>query len=82
LSSSGHIDPVGVLKSKDDQRAKDLTVTDPDLLAQQFLSQRAHRRAVALAMLGSARQAHDGVQEAWLRFSRADASSVDDLSDA
>jgi DNA-directed RNA polymerase specialized sigma24 family protein len=64
----GHIDPVGVVKSKDDQRAKDVTVTDRDLLARQFESQRAHLRAVALRMLGSAHQADDAVQEAWLRL--------------
>jgi RNA polymerase sigma-70 factor (ECF subfamily) len=38
-----------------------VTVTDPDLLARQFESQRAHLRAVALRMLGSAHQADDAV---------------------
>jgi len=54
-------------------------VTDRDLLARQFESQRAHLRAVALRMLGSAHQADDAVQEAWLRLSRTDTSSVDNL---
>jgi RNA polymerase sigma factor (sigma-70 family) len=76
----GHIAPVGVVKSKDDQRREDVTVTDRDLLARQFESQRAHLRAVALRMLGSAHQADDAVQEAWLRLSRADTSTVDNLA--
>ncbi|MHB8341700.1 MAG: sigma-70 family RNA polymerase sigma factor [Mycobacteriales bacterium] len=54
-------------------------MTDPDLLARQFESQRAHLRAVALRMLGSAHQADDAVQEAWLRLSRSDAETVDNL---
>jgi RNA polymerase sigma factor (sigma-70 family) len=56
-----------------------VTVTDRDLLARQFESQRAHLRAVALRILGSAHQADDAVQEAWLRLSRSDASAVDNL---
>jgi RNA polymerase sigma factor (sigma-70 family) len=56
-----------------------VTVTDRDLLARQFDSQRAHLRAVALRMLGSAHQADDAVQEAWLRLSRADTSAVGNL---
>jgi RNA polymerase sigma factor (sigma-70 family) len=54
-------------------------VTDPDLLAQQFETQRARLRAVALRMLGSSHEADDAVQEAWLRLSRSDAEAVDNL---
>ena len=54
-------------------------MTDPDLLARQFESQRAHLRAVALRMLGSSHEADDAVQEAWLRLSRSDAEAVDNL---
>jgi RNA polymerase sigma factor (sigma-70 family) len=50
-----------------------------DLLAQQFEEHRAHLRAVAYRMLGSASEADDAVQEAWLRLSRADTSSVANL---
>jgi RNA polymerase sigma factor (sigma-70 family) len=57
-----------------------VTVTDRDLLARQFDSQRAHLRAVALRMLGSAHQADDAVQEAWLRLTHTDAESVDNLA--
>ncbi|MHB1931123.1 MAG: sigma-70 family RNA polymerase sigma factor, partial [Acidimicrobiales bacterium] len=54
-------------------------MTDRDLLARQFESQRTHLRAVALRMRGSAHQADDAVQEAWLRLSRSDTSTVDNL---
>lgn len=54
-------------------------MTDPEVIAQQFESQRAHLRAVALRMLGSSHEADDAVQEAWLRLSRSDAEAVDNL---
>jgi RNA polymerase sigma factor (sigma-70 family) len=50
-----------------------------DRLADDFEAHRAHLRAVAYRMLGSAAEAEDAVQEAWLRLSRADAASVDNL---
>jgi RNA polymerase sigma-70 factor (ECF subfamily) len=48
-------------------------------LAGRFDSQRAHLHAVAYRMLGSATEADDAVQEAWLRLSRADASEIHTL---
>jgi RNA polymerase sigma factor (sigma-70 family) len=48
-------------------------------VAKQFEEQRPHLRAVAYRMLGSLTEADDAVQEAWLRFSRADASEVENL---
>ena len=48
-------------------------------LAERFEAHRAHLRAVAYRMLGSASEADDAVQEVWLRLSRADAGSVDNL---
>jgi RNA polymerase sigma factor (sigma-70 family) len=48
-------------------------------LAQQFEAHRTHLRGVAYRMLGSLSEADDAVQEAWLRVSRADTSSVDNL---
>jgi RNA polymerase sigma factor (sigma-70 family) len=50
-----------------------------DLLAERFEEHRAHLRAVAYRMLGSASEADDAVQEAWLRLSRSDSSGVENL---
>jgi RNA polymerase sigma factor (sigma-70 family) len=52
---------------------------DDEFLAERFEQHRAHLRAVAYRMLGSAGEADDAVQEAWLRVSRADASEVENL---
>jgi RNA polymerase sigma-70 factor (ECF subfamily) len=51
-------------------------MADPDSLAAQFEAQRAHLRDVAYRILGSASDAEDVVQEAWLRLSRTDVSDV------
>ncbi len=48
-------------------------------LAERFEAHRAHLRAVAYRMLGSLGEADDAVQEAWLRLSRADTGSVENL---
>src|SRR4051794_25831022 len=50
-----------------------------DWLAKRFEEQRPRLRAVAYRMLGSLNEADDAVQEAWLRFSRADADDVENL---
>jgi len=54
-------------------------MSNSDLLAGQFESHRDHLRTVAVRMLGSRHEADDAVQEAWLRLSRSDAESVDNL---
>ena len=54
-------------------------MTESDWLAEGFEMNRARLRAVAYRMLGSLPEADDAVQEAWLRFSRSDASGVDNL---
>ena len=46
-------------------------MSEHDFLSRQFESHRRHLRAVAARMLGSAAEAEDAVQEAWLRVSRA-----------
>jgi RNA polymerase sigma-70 factor (ECF subfamily) len=50
-----------------------------DWLADGFEQHRTHLRAVAYRMLGSASDADDAVQEAWIRLSRSDPSDVDNL---
>jgi RNA polymerase sigma factor (sigma-70 family) len=45
-------------------------------IASQFEEHRTHLRGVAYRMLGSASDADDAVQEAWLRVSRAEAGDV------
>lgn len=50
-----------------------------DWLAERFEHHRSRLRAVAWRMLGSASEADDAVQEAWLRLSRSDVSGVQDL---
>jgi RNA polymerase sigma factor (sigma-70 family) len=57
------------------------TVTDDheEWLAAQFESNREHLRAVAYRMLGSVSEAEDTVQEAWLRLSRSDSRSIENL---
>ena len=48
-------------------------------LAKLFEANRSHLRAVAYRMLGSASEADDAVQEAWLRLNRTDAEAIRNL---
>ena len=54
-------------------------MTERDWLAERFEEQRDRLRAVAYRMLGSTSEADDAIQETWLRLSRSDATSVDNL---
>jgi len=54
-------------------------MNEDDVLARRFEENRGHLRAVAQRMLGSRGEADDAVQEAWLRFRRADTAAVDNL---
>jgi RNA polymerase sigma factor (sigma-70 family) len=53
---------------------------DHDRLAERFQAHRPHLRAVAYRMLGSLSDADDAVQEAWLRLSRSDTDSIQNLA--
>lgn len=52
---------------------------ESDGLVEVFEKNRPRLRAVAYRMLGSLAEADDAVQEAWLRLTRADASTVENL---
>ena len=52
---------------------------DDDWLAEQFDANRTRLRAVAYRMLGSVSEAEDAVQETWLKLSRSDSESVQNL---
>ncbi len=54
-------------------------MTTEETLAGQFESERAMLRGVAFRLLGSAAEADDAVQEAWLRLARVDAAEIDNL---
>jgi RNA polymerase sigma factor (sigma-70 family) len=54
-------------------------MNEHDVLAERFEAHRPRLRAVAYQLLGSASEADDAVQEAWLRLSRADAAGIGNL---
>ena len=54
-------------------------MTDSQFLADRFEQNRDHLRAVAYRMLGSASEADDAVQEAWLRLNRSEGDAIDNL---
>jgi RNA polymerase sigma factor (sigma-70 family) len=54
-------------------------MTGDDWLAEQFEEHRPHLRRVAYRMLGTLDESEDAVQEAWLRLSRTDGSSIGNL---
>ncbi|MGH3357986.1 MAG: sigma-70 family RNA polymerase sigma factor [Nocardioidaceae bacterium] len=53
---------------------------ETDELLERFEEHRPRLRGVAYRMLGSVSEADDAVQEAWLRVSRADAGSVENIA--
>jgi RNA polymerase sigma factor (sigma-70 family) len=54
-------------------------VDEGDWLAERFEAHRPRLHAVAHRMLGSAAEADDAMQEAWLRLSRSDPSGVENM---
>jgi len=51
----------------------------PEPLAAEFEQHRAHLRAVAYRMLGSASDAEDAVQDSWIRLGRTDVGTIENL---
>src|SRR6266851_4319941 len=58
---------------------EDQAVQEQAWQAEQFERHRAHLRAVAYRMLGSAAEAEDAVQEAWLRLSQSRDRAITNL---
>jgi len=54
-------------------------MSERELLANAFEQNRGHLRAVAYRILGSASEADDAVQETWLKLSRSDAGTIENL---
>ena len=54
-------------------------MAESEWLAKQFEVQRGHLRAVAYRMLGSLAEADDAVQDAWVRASRADGATIENM---
>jgi RNA polymerase sigma factor (sigma-70 family) len=54
-------------------------MSQAEFLAERFEQNRDHLRAVAYRILGSASEADDAVQEAWLRLSRNQSDPIDNL---
>ncbi|THV32897.1 sigma-70 family RNA polymerase sigma factor [Glycomyces buryatensis] len=54
-------------------------MSEDEFAVQRFEAHRAHLRAVAHRMLGTASEADDAVQETWIRFARTDTGDVANL---
>ena len=53
---------------------------DKQWFADQFEAHRPHLRAVAYRMLGSVTEADDALQEAWIRTTRSDSTTIDNIN--
>src|SRR4051794_8728021 len=79
-SSVCHSGPLRSVKGYDGPRAESVTMSELEILAARFEADRGHLRQVAQRILGSAHEADDAVQEAWVRLSRSDTTEVDNLT--
>lgn len=64
-----------VISGRDTERR----LSDANSIADRFEEHRAHMRAVAFRILGSTSDAEDAVQDAWLRITRSDTETIDNL---
>ena len=55
------------------------TVDDHQWFADQFEAHRPHLRAMAYRMLGSVTEADDALQEAWIRTTRSDSTTINNI---
>jgi len=55
-------------------------VEDNQWFADQFEAHRPHLRAVAYRMLGSVTEADDALQEAWIRTTRSDSTTINNIN--
>ncbi|HEV7146528.1 MAG TPA: sigma-70 family RNA polymerase sigma factor, partial [Pedococcus sp.] len=81
---AGHIEVVWWVYRYDTRRGADVT-DRPDVpgrswVADRFQQERNRLVGVAYRLLGSTSEAEDAVQEAWLRLSRSDPESVENMS--
>jgi len=77
--SSCHTGCCRTVNRYDRTEQENVTMTEPDWLADRFEAHRTHLRAVAYRMLGSVNEADDAVQEAWIRLSRTDSDELENL---
>ncbi|WP_016905593.1 sigma-70 family RNA polymerase sigma factor [Streptomyces xiaopingdaonensis] len=55
-------------------------MTERNILARRFEAERPRLHAIATRLLGSAADADDAVQEAWLRLERSDTAAIENLA--
>jgi RNA polymerase sigma factor (sigma-70 family) len=69
--------PTNLLDASRDDVAGERSISEPDTAASVFLTTRPRLFGIALRVLDDPGEAEDVVQEAWLRWERADRSAVD-----
>src|SRR5215468_4499579 len=67
------------VEKRDEERDGESEMPENNWLAEKFQENRPQLRTVACRILGSNGEADDAIQEAWLRLTRSDTSSVENL---